>query len=181
MDDHASLIAALSLNDKVLLLTGADSWRTHGARALGLRPMVMSDGPAGARGVTLDERCPSSCLPCRSALGAGREVVQAYLAGPLDNPARPVRTLAAFGIAAAEPGESAEVRLRIPGRAFARGTRRSPAGSARLAQLPSRSAAHPATYAFHSLSGQHILWGTLLPRISLNPRLRRSPPTPGAG
>jgi hypothetical protein len=34
MDDHASLIAALSLNDKVGLLTGADSWRTQGADAL---------------------------------------------------------------------------------------------------------------------------------------------------
>jgi beta-glucosidase len=49
----------------------------------------------------------------------GREVVQAYLAGPPGDPARPVRTLAAFGIAAAAPGESAEVRLRIPARAFA--------------------------------------------------------------
>ncbi len=33
---------------------------------------------------------------------------------------RPVRTLAAFGAAAAAPGETAEVRLRIPARAFAR-------------------------------------------------------------
>src|SRR5260370_1514207 len=72
--DHASLIAALSLNDKVLLLTGADSWRTQGAEALCLRPMIMSDGPAGARGVTLDERCPSTSLPCPSALGATWDV-----------------------------------------------------------------------------------------------------------
>jgi beta-glucosidase len=74
MDDHAKLIAALSLSDKVLLLTGADAWRTQGAQALGLRPMVMSDGPAGARGVTLDERCPSTSLPCPSALGATWDV-----------------------------------------------------------------------------------------------------------
>jgi beta-glucosidase len=70
----AELIASLSLNDKVLLLTGADSWRTQGAEALGLRPMVMSDGPAGARGVTLDERQPSTSLPCPSALGATWDV-----------------------------------------------------------------------------------------------------------
>src|SRR5215469_2660830 len=70
MGDDARLIAALSLVDKVLLLTGADAWRTHGAEALGLRQMVMSDGPAGARGVTLDERQPSTSLPCPSALGA---------------------------------------------------------------------------------------------------------------
>jgi beta-glucosidase len=73
-DAAASLIAALSLQDKVLLLTGADSWRTQGAEALGLRPMIMSDGPAGARGVALDERLPSTSLPCPSALGATWDV-----------------------------------------------------------------------------------------------------------
>jgi beta-glucosidase len=69
-DSVAAMLAALSVADKVLLLTGADNWRTRGARAIGLRPMVVSDGPAGARGVTLDERIPSSSLPCPSALGA---------------------------------------------------------------------------------------------------------------
>src|SRR5215472_19085298 len=64
------LLARLSLHEKVLLLTGADSWSTQGAELLGLRPMIMSDGPAGARGVILDERHPSTSLPCPSALGA---------------------------------------------------------------------------------------------------------------
>src|SRR5258708_11154968 len=64
------LVAALSLHEKVLLLTGADNWSTQGADLLGLRPMIMSDGPAGARGVILDERHPSTSLPCPSALGA---------------------------------------------------------------------------------------------------------------
>src|SRR5260370_345748 len=68
--DPADLLATLSVQDKVLLLTGADSWRTQGAEALGLRPMITSDGPAGVRGVLLDERHPSSSLPCPSALGA---------------------------------------------------------------------------------------------------------------
>jgi hypothetical protein len=94
MDDDASLIAALPLADKVRLLTGADAWRTHGTQALGLRPMVMSDGPAGARGVSLDERLPSTSLPCPSALGATWDVA---LVGEL---------AAALG--------SAEVRLRYP-------------------------------------------------------------------
>src|SRR5215469_15808016 len=67
--DHG-LVAALSLPEKVLLLTGADSWSTQGTDLLGLRPVTMSDGPAGARGVILDERHPSSSLPCPSALGA---------------------------------------------------------------------------------------------------------------
>ena len=50
----------------------------------------------------------------------GREVVQAYLAGPPGDDTRPVRVLAAFGIATAAPGAAAQLRLRIPARAFAR-------------------------------------------------------------
>ena len=67
--DH-ELLAALDLEDKVRLLTGADNWSTCPLPAIGLRPMVMSDGPAGVRGQTMDERNPSASLPCPSALGA---------------------------------------------------------------------------------------------------------------
>ena len=67
---EAGTLSRLTVPDKVLLLTGADAWRTQGAEALGLRPMITSDGPAGVRGVVLDERHPSSSLPCPSALGA---------------------------------------------------------------------------------------------------------------
>jgi beta-glucosidase len=49
----------------------------------------------------------------------GREVVQAYLAGPPGDRSRPARVLAAFGIAEAAPGDQAEVLLRIPARLFA--------------------------------------------------------------
>ena len=65
-----ALLAALSVQDKVRLLTGAANWRTHGSPAVGLRPMIVSDGPSGVRGVTKDERHPSTCLPCPSATGA---------------------------------------------------------------------------------------------------------------
>jgi len=65
-----ALLAALSLADKVRLLTGAANWRTHGSPAIGLRQMIVSDGPSGVRGVTKDERHPSTCLPCPSATGA---------------------------------------------------------------------------------------------------------------
>jgi beta-glucosidase len=65
-----SLVAKLSLAEKVQLLTGADSWRTHDYPGIGLRSMVTSDGPSGVRGMTKDERSPSACLPCPSALGA---------------------------------------------------------------------------------------------------------------
>ena len=36
--------------------------------------MVFSDGPAGVRGTTKDERKPSASLPCPSALGATWDV-----------------------------------------------------------------------------------------------------------
>jgi beta-glucosidase len=47
--DERGLLAALSLDDKVRLLTGADNWRTCPLPAIGLRAMVVSDGPAGVR------------------------------------------------------------------------------------------------------------------------------------
>jgi beta-glucosidase len=65
-----ALLAALSVPDKVRLLTGAANFRTHGSPAIGLRPMIVSDGPSGVRGVTKDERHPSTSLPCPSAAGA---------------------------------------------------------------------------------------------------------------
>jgi len=68
--DERGLLAALTLDDKVRLLTGADNWSTRPAPAIGLRPMVLSDGPAGVRGTTMDERNPASSLPSPSALGA---------------------------------------------------------------------------------------------------------------
>ena len=68
--DEAALVGRLTLEQKVRLLTGADSWHLHGESAVGLRPMVLSDGPAGVRGTRFDSRNPSSSLPCPVALGA---------------------------------------------------------------------------------------------------------------
>ena len=70
LGDERGLLAALALDDKVRLLTGADNWRTCPLPAIGLRAMVVSDGPAGVRGITMDERNPAASLPCPSALGA---------------------------------------------------------------------------------------------------------------
>jgi beta-glucosidase len=67
---YRDLVARLPVAAKVQLLTGADSWRTQACPDIGLRPMVTSDGPAGVRGTTKDERKPSASLPCPSALGA---------------------------------------------------------------------------------------------------------------
>ena len=48
-------MATLSLEQKVRLLTGADFWSLHSEPAVGLRRLVVSDGPAGVRGERWDE------------------------------------------------------------------------------------------------------------------------------
>src|SRR2546430_10736543 len=68
-DDESVLVARLSLEEKVRLLTGASSWVLHGEPAIGLRPIVMSDGPAGVRGIRHDATNPSTSPPCPVALG----------------------------------------------------------------------------------------------------------------
>jgi beta-glucosidase len=73
-EGESGLVGRLSLEQKVRLLTGADAWVIHGESAVGLRPMVVSDGPAGVRGVRFDAANPSSSLPCPVALGATWDV-----------------------------------------------------------------------------------------------------------
>ncbi|HEY0716021.1 MAG TPA: glycoside hydrolase family 3 C-terminal domain-containing protein, partial [Streptosporangiaceae bacterium] len=51
---------------------------------------------------------------------SGRDVQQVYVTPPPGDPARPVRTLAAFARVEAAPGETARARVRVPARAFSR-------------------------------------------------------------
>jgi beta-glucosidase len=50
----------------------------------------------------------------------GRDVQQIYVSPPAGDPGRPVRTLAAFAGFTAGPGETAEVPVTVPARAFGR-------------------------------------------------------------
>jgi beta-glucosidase len=63
-------LAVLDVERKVRLLTGAGQWRTFAEPAIGLRAMVLSDGPAGVRGERWDERHTSVSLPSPTALAA---------------------------------------------------------------------------------------------------------------
>jgi beta-glucosidase len=63
-------VASLSLEQKVRLLTGADFWSLHPEPAVGLRRLIVSDGPAGVRGERWDERDPSANVPSPTALAA---------------------------------------------------------------------------------------------------------------
>jgi beta-glucosidase len=65
-----SRLAALTLEQKVRLLTGADFWSLYPEPAAGLRRVVVSDGPAGVRGEHWDEREPSANVPSPTVLAA---------------------------------------------------------------------------------------------------------------
>lgn len=69
-DETERLLEKLDIGQKVRLLTGASNWRTYGEPAVGLRPLTMSDGPAGVRGEAWDERRTSLVLPSPTALAA---------------------------------------------------------------------------------------------------------------
>src|SRR3954453_11029141 len=63
-------LAALTLEEKVQLLTGRDFWTTWPIEKIGLRRILVSDGPSGVRGEVWDERDPSLNLPSATALAS---------------------------------------------------------------------------------------------------------------
>lgn len=63
-------LAALTLEQKVRLMTGVDFWGLYPEPAVGLRRLVVSDGPVGVRGETWDERDTSANVPSPTALAA---------------------------------------------------------------------------------------------------------------
>ena len=78
-----AMVRSLSLEQQVRLLTGADMWSTHPEPAVGLRAMVLSDGPSGVRGQIWDERDPSLNLPSATALSASWDPELAYRYGQI--------------------------------------------------------------------------------------------------
>ncbi|MFF1385286.1 hypothetical protein ACFVWT_17130 [Arthrobacter sp. NPDC058288] len=65
-----SLMAELTLAEKVQLLTGPDFWTTWPLEKIGLRRMLFSDGPTGVRGEVWDEREPSMNFPSAAAISS---------------------------------------------------------------------------------------------------------------
>jgi beta-glucosidase len=69
VDAVETTVASLTLDEKCLLLAGADLWHLPAIDRLGIPALKVSDGPSGVRG----ERwtgSPSALFPCGSALGA---------------------------------------------------------------------------------------------------------------
>ncbi|MEU4422828.1 glycoside hydrolase family 3 C-terminal domain-containing protein [Actinoplanes sp. NPDC024001] len=79
--DH--LLKELTLEEKVSLLTGQDFWSLPAIPRIGLRSLVMSDGPVGVRGTGYTPDDPSVALPSPTALAAGWDVALAERAGRL--------------------------------------------------------------------------------------------------
>jgi beta-glucosidase len=69
-EDVEVLLSALTLEEKVSILTGSDFWNTQPNKTINLRKLLLSDGPAGVRGEYWDERDNSLNLPSGTALGS---------------------------------------------------------------------------------------------------------------
>jgi beta-glucosidase len=76
-----SLLTLLTLEEKVALVSGESFWTTVPIERIGLRSMVLSDGPSGVRGPVWDERSPSLSLPSGTALAASWDPELAYRYG----------------------------------------------------------------------------------------------------
>ena len=79
--DLASRLTQLTLEQKCRLLTGKTHWRLYGAPAVGLRPLVFSDGPVGVRGEDDQADIGSIALPNPTAMAATWDRELARLAG----------------------------------------------------------------------------------------------------
>lgn len=79
--DRTTSLGRLTLEEKVTLLTGRDFWTTWPVESIGLRRMLLSDGPSGVRGEVWDERDPSLNLPSATALSSSWDTDIAYRYG----------------------------------------------------------------------------------------------------
>ncbi|WP_045743383.1 beta-glucosidase family protein [Actinoplanes rectilineatus] len=81
MTDIDHLVGVLTLDEKVSLLTGQDFWSLPAIPRIGLRSLVMSDGPVGVRGTGYTPDDPSTALPSPTALAAAWDPALAERAG----------------------------------------------------------------------------------------------------
>ncbi len=65
-----SLIAQMTLEEKISMLAGVDFWHTVSVKRLGIPAMKVTDGPVGARGAAFSDGPTSACFPAGVALAA---------------------------------------------------------------------------------------------------------------
>ncbi len=76
-------LGRLDLDARTRLLGGRDMWTLHPLPQIGLKSLVMSDGPIGVRGVRWTADDPSIALPSPTALAATWDPDLAHRAGAL--------------------------------------------------------------------------------------------------
>ncbi|MEU9792619.1 glycoside hydrolase family 3 C-terminal domain-containing protein [Streptomyces sparsogenes] len=83
VDAVENALGKLDLDTKARLLSGQDMWSLPAVPEIGLRSLVMSDGPIGVRGVHWTADDPSIALPSPTALAATWDPALARRAGHL--------------------------------------------------------------------------------------------------
>ena len=74
--DPSTLLAAMTLEERVSLLAGRDFWSLNGVERLGVPSIVVTDGPYGLRktkttgSTNIADSVPATCFPTSSALAA---------------------------------------------------------------------------------------------------------------
>ena len=74
--DPSAVLAAMTLEEKVALLSGRDFWSLNGVERLGVPSIIVTDGPYGLRkakatsSTDLADSVPATCFPTSSALAA---------------------------------------------------------------------------------------------------------------
>ena len=72
-----ALLENLTIEEKASLTSGISMWTTAAVERLGIPPVTVTDGPAGARGPFIPgigSQVSTLCIPCGSALGATFDV-----------------------------------------------------------------------------------------------------------
>ena len=71
-----SLLAEMTLEEKALLLSGDDWWRTRAVERLGIPSISVSDGPHGLRkleGGGIQTSVPATCFPTAVAIASSSD------------------------------------------------------------------------------------------------------------
>ncbi|KAL2828580.1 glycoside hydrolase superfamily [Aspergillus pseudoustus] len=68
--DVDSVLAELTIHEKIKLLAGKDTWSTFALERLNIPALTTTDGPHGARGTSFFNGPRGMLLPCATAMGA---------------------------------------------------------------------------------------------------------------
>lgn len=81
--DVEALIEELTLEEKISLLAGANTWQTAHIDRLNIPQVTVSDGPNGVRGTRFLDSVPSNCFPCGTGLASTFNKDLLFLVGKL--------------------------------------------------------------------------------------------------